>query len=49
MRFLIRLATIIALFAWTGFATAEQVTIRMWMHEHPPRIPIDKSIIADFE
>ena len=21
----------------------------MWMHEHPPRLPIDKKIIADFE
>ncbi len=21
----------------------------MWMHEHPPRIPIDKAIIAEFE
>ena len=49
MRFLIRLATIIGLVAWTGLADAEQVTIRMWMHEHPPRIAIDKAIIADFE
>jgi multiple sugar transport system substrate-binding protein len=30
-------------------AIAEQVTIKMWMHEHPPRLPIDKQIIADFE
>jgi multiple sugar transport system substrate-binding protein len=28
---------------------AEQITIKMWMHEHPPRIPIDKQIIAEFE
>ncbi len=32
-----------------GAARAEQVTIKMWMHEHPPRIPIDKAIIAEFE
>ncbi|MBI1778996.1 MAG: extracellular solute-binding protein [Proteobacteria bacterium] len=30
-------------------AGAQQVTIKMWMHEHPPRIAIDKAIIADFE
>jgi multiple sugar transport system substrate-binding protein len=28
---------------------AEPVTIKMWMHEHPPRIAIDKAIIAEFE
>jgi multiple sugar transport system substrate-binding protein len=32
-----------------GLAHAEQVTIKMWMHEHPPRIAIDKAIIAEFE
>jgi len=32
-----------------GPVCAEQVTIRMWMHEHPPRIAIDKAIIAEFE
>ena len=30
-------------------ASADQVVIKMWMHEHPPRIPIDKAIIAEFE
>jgi multiple sugar transport system substrate-binding protein len=30
-------------------AIAQQVTVKMWMHEHPPRLPIDKHIIADFE
>jgi multiple sugar transport system substrate-binding protein len=33
----------------SGAARAEQVTIKMWMHEHPPRIPIDKAIVAEFE
>jgi ABC-type glycerol-3-phosphate transport system substrate-binding protein len=36
--------------AWNGGgARAEQVTIKVWMHEHPPRIPIDKRIVAEFE
>lgn len=30
-------------------AAAQQVTVKMWMHEHPPRLPIDKEIIAAFE
>ena len=45
----IRLATAFVALAWAGCASAEQVTLRMWMHEHPPRIPIDKQIVADFE
>ena len=49
MRTLILLATIVGLAVWAGLAAAEQVTVRMWMHEHPPRIPIDKAIIAEFE
>ncbi len=35
--------------AWAGTASAEQITLRMWMHEHPPRVPIDKQIVAEFE
>ncbi len=34
---------------WAGLAAAQPVTIRMWMHEHPPRIAIDKALIAAFE
>ena len=49
MRFLLHTAAIFSLLASVGLASAEQVTVRMWMHEHPPRVPIDKSIIADFE
>src|SRR5580704_5682083 len=30
-------------------AAAQQVTVKMWMHEHPPRLPIDRQIIAEFE
>lgn len=32
-----------------GGAAAQQVTLKIWMHEHPPRIPIDKAIVAEFE
>src|SRR5262245_6679088 len=32
-----------------GRAEAQQVTLKIWMHEHPPRIAIDKAIIAEFE
>jgi multiple sugar transport system substrate-binding protein len=35
--------------AGSSLAHAEQVTVKMWMHEHPPRIAIDKAIIAEFE
>jgi multiple sugar transport system substrate-binding protein len=28
---------------------AEPVTLKIWMHEHPPRIAIDKAIVAEFE
>jgi multiple sugar transport system substrate-binding protein len=49
MHFLSRLAAVIGLVALAGTAAAEQITVRMWMHEHPPRVPIDKAIIADFE
>lgn len=49
MRFLTRLTTMFSLVVWTGLAAAQPVTVRMWLHEHPPRVPIDKSIIAQFE
>jgi multiple sugar transport system substrate-binding protein len=35
--------------AGLGSAEAQQVTLKIWMHEHPPRIPIDKEIVAEFE
>jgi multiple sugar transport system substrate-binding protein len=38
-----------AILAWAGVAMAQPVTLRMWMHEHPPRIAIDRKIIAEFE
>src|SRR5712692_7206806 len=27
----------------------DQVTVKLWMHLHPPRIVIDKELIAKFE
>ena len=42
-------AMVLGLAASPAPVRAEQVTIKMWMHEHPPRIPIDKAIIAEFE
>src|SRR6478672_2488586 len=44
-----RLAAVMAVLAWAGAALAQPVTLRMWMHEHPPRIAIDRKIIAEFE
>ena len=41
--------TMLGLLLWSGLAAAQPVTLRMWMHEHPPRIAIDKAIIAEFE
>src|SRR5215471_6916279 len=49
MAFWSKLAVGVAALTWIGAAHAEQVTLRMWMHEHPPRVPIDKQIVADFE
>ena len=30
-------------------AVAQPVTIEVWMHEHPPRLPLDKTIVEEFE
>lgn len=49
MRSFLNLAGFAGLALWAGFAVAQPVTIKMWMHEHPPRIAIDKAIIAEFE
>ena len=29
-------------------AQSEPVTVKLWMHEHPPRVPLDKEILAQF-
>lgn len=44
---ILRAAALLGL--WAGPAAAQPTTIRMWMHEHPPRIAIDKALIAEFE
>src|SRR6516225_585367 len=30
-------------------AAANPVALEVWMHDHPPRIPLDKKIIDEFE
>ena len=30
-------------------AKAQPVTLKMWMHLHPPRLEVDKQIIAGFQ
>lgn len=30
-------------------AAAQPVTIEVWMHEHPPRLPLDRQIVEEFE
>lgn len=38
------------LVALTIFATAHaQTTVTVWMHDHPPRIPLDEELIEQFE
>ena len=50
VRFLLWIAmTAVCIVLSACCARAEQVIVKMWMHEHPPRIAIDKSIIAAFE
>ena len=50
-----RIATVFrAAFAAVGFtiaggAIAQPVALKIWMHEHPPRIAIDRAIVAEFE
>ena len=49
MRSATLLAAGLGLVLTAGAALAQPVTVRVWMHEHPPRVPIDKAIVADFE
>src|SRR5215213_8146040 len=30
-------------------AQSEPVTVKLWMHQHPPRVPLDKDNLAKFE
>src|SRR5690606_28610897 len=27
----------------------DSVTVTLWMHDHPPRVPVDEELIAQFE
>jgi multiple sugar transport system substrate-binding protein len=31
-----------------GTAFAQQVTVNLWMHDHPPRVPLDRELIDAF-
>ena len=41
--------TVVAFLMGNAPIRAEPVTLKIWMHEHPPRIAIDKAIVAEFE
>jgi len=32
-----------------GVRAQEAVTLKVWMHEHPPRLPLDREVVAQFE
>ena len=33
----------------TSFASAaDPVTVRFWIHEHPPRLPVEQEILTEF-
>jgi multiple sugar transport system substrate-binding protein len=34
--------------ALLALAYAQQVTVNLWMHDHPPRVPVDRELIAEF-
>ena len=42
-------ALLAALFCAPTAPAAAETTIKVWLHEHPPRVPIDKAIVAEFE
>ena len=45
------LATFVATVLFSALMTpaSAQTTVKVWLHEHPPRVAIDKAIIAEFE
>jgi len=32
-----------------GAPSAEPVTVKLWMHNHPPRVPLDEDLLAQFQ
>jgi ABC-type glycerol-3-phosphate transport system substrate-binding protein len=42
------LFTLVAVCTSIGLAQ-DTVTVHLWMHDHPPRVPLDKDLIAKFE
>ncbi len=39
----------IALLSFNVMAQDDQVTVKLWMHIHPPRVALDEELIAQFE
>jgi multiple sugar transport system substrate-binding protein len=46
--FVLSLLLILGLLGTTAYAQ-EQVTVKLWMHDHPPRVPLDEEKLAAFE
>ncbi|MEX2541996.1 MAG: extracellular solute-binding protein [Trueperaceae bacterium] len=47
MRSIERILTLAVIVAVLGLAAA-QTTLTVWMHDHPPRVPVDEELIAEF-
>jgi multiple sugar transport system substrate-binding protein len=41
--------TMLAAAGVTSPAVANPITLEVWMHDHPPRLPLDKKIVQEFE
>src|SRR5258707_11936994 len=39
----------VALFAAAPTAARAQTVVKVWLHDHPPRVPIDRRVFAEFE
>src|SRR2546423_8247148 len=51
-RFVVAILSLLVAFSLgsgTGVMAQNKVTVKLWMHNHPPRIAIDKELIAKFE
>ncbi len=49
-RFGVLSALFVLLAVLTSAVVAQDtVTVKLWMHDHPPRVPLDKDQIAKFE
>lgn len=46
--FLLVALVAILLVGYSAAAQDQKVTVKLWMHEHPPRVPLDKDNLAKF-